>query len=269
MSIIHKGYAAAPDGQIHYRQHHQVGGTPLVLLHQTASSGMMFEQLMACLSDVYDTVAPDTPGFGASFSPFQPLTISYLAEALYVALTALGITSCFLFGHHTGAAIAVQMAFDHPAFVQKMILSGPPLLNVAQVEALRAGLKPFALTSDGAHLTAVWQRIRERDSSLPLPVVQRETLLTQWAQSAAQETYEAVFRQPLAAQLATLTLPVLVMCGENDTLRTSLEPAFALLQKGQKTIIPGAGPYICDQKPEVVAEIIKTFFCAEQAGVLS
>ncbi len=260
MSIIRKGYADTPDGQIHFRQLKQVDGVPLVLLHQTASSGMMFESLMTLLSDSFHTIALDNPGFGASFSPPSLFTVHYLSDSLHAALTNLGVESCYLFGHHSGSAIAVQMAHDHPNFVEKMVLSGPPLLNESQVNGLKASLKPFALAEDGSHLTQVWERIRKRDSTLPLETVHREVLLTQSAREAAQGAYNAVFEQPFAEQLSALEIPILVMSGENDTLRASLEPAFSILKNGTMKVIPNQGPYICDQNPQAVAEILRLFF---------
>lgn len=165
-----------------------------------------------------------------------------------------------MFGHHTGSAIAVQMAYDHPDFIQKMILSGAPLLNETQINGLKASLKPFAIAEDGSHLTQVWERIRKRDSALPLETVHREVLLTQSAREAAQGAYQAVFEQPFAEQLSALEIPILVMSGENDTLRASLEPAFSILKNGAMKVIPNQGPYICDQNPQVVADVLKEFF---------
>jgi pimeloyl-ACP methyl ester carboxylesterase len=259
MSIIRKGYVDTPHGQIHFRQLNRVGGVPLVLLHQTASSGMMFEQVMTLLADDFHTLALDTPGFGASFSPPSLFTVHYLSDSLHAALTNLGVESCYLFGHHTGSAIAVQMAHDHPDFIKKMVLSGPPLLSEAQVHGLKASLKPFALAEDGSHLTQVWERIRKRDSALALETVHREVLLTQSAREAAQGAYQAVFEQPFAEQISALEIPILVMAGEHDTLRASLEPAFNLLRNGQMRVISGEGPYICDQNPQAVADVIKEF----------
>jgi pimeloyl-ACP methyl ester carboxylesterase len=259
MSIIRKGYVDTPNGQVHFRQLKKVDGVPLVLLHQTASSGMMFEPLMTLLSDSFHTLALDTPGFGASFSPSNLFTVHYLSSTLHATLTTLGVESCYLFGHHTGSAIAVQMAHDHPNFVKKMVLSGPPLLSEAQVNGLKASLKPFALAEDGSHLTQVWERIRKRDSALALETVHREVLLTQSAREAAQEAYQAVFEQPFAEQLSALEIPTLVMSGENDTLRASLEPAFSILKNGTMKVIPNEGPYICDQNPQAVADVIKAF----------
>ncbi len=259
MSIIRKGYADTPHGQIHFRQLKRVDGVPLVLFHQTASSGMMFEAMMTLLADDFHTIAPDTPGFGASFSPPSLFSVQYLSESLHTALTSLGVESCYVFGHHTGSAIAVQMAYDHPGFVKKMVLSGPPLLSASQVNGLKASLKPFAIAEDGSHLTQAWERIRKRDSALPLETVHREVLLTQSAREAAQAAYQAVFEQPFQVQLEALEIPILVMAGENDTLRPSLEPAYQLIRNGQMRVIAGAGPYLCDTNSQAVADILCWF----------
>jgi pimeloyl-ACP methyl ester carboxylesterase len=257
---IRKGYADTPNGQIHFRQLKLVDGIPLVLFHQTASSGMMFEQMMILLADDFHTIAVDSPGFGASFSPPNLFSVSYISDSLHAALTSLGVESCYAFGHHTGSAIAVQMAHDHPNFIQKMVLSGPPLLNETQINGLKASLKPFAIAEDGSHLTHVWERIRKRDMSLPLDVVHREVLLTQSAREAAQGAYQAVFEQPFKVQLEALEIPILVMAGEHDTLRASLESAYQVLRNGTMRVISGEGPYICDQNPQTVVEILKSFF---------
>ncbi len=164
-----------------------------------------------------------------------------------------------MFGHHTGSAIAVQMAHDHPDFIQKMVLSGAPLLNESQINGLKASLKPFAIAEDGSHLTQVWERIRKRDSALPLETVHREVLLTQSAREVAQSAFQAVFDQPFAEQLSALEIPILVMSGENDTLRASLEPAFSILKNGAMKLIPNEGPYICDQNPQAVADVLHEF----------
>lgn len=164
-----------------------------------------------------------------------------------------------MFGHHTGSAIAVQMAHDHPDFIQKMVLSGAPLLNESQINGLKASLKPFAIAEDGSHLTQVWERIRKRDSALALETVHREVLLTQSAREAAQSAFQAVFDQSFAEQLSALEIPILVMSGENDTLRASLEPAFSILKNGAMKLIPNEGPYICDQNPQAVADVLHEF----------
>jgi pimeloyl-ACP methyl ester carboxylesterase len=131
---------------------------------------------------------------------------------------------------------------------------------VEQVNGLRASLQATRIADDGGHLVQVWERIRKRDMALALDIVHREVLLTQSAREAAQGAYQAVFDQPFGEQLASLEMPILVMAGENDTLRPSLEPSYQLLRNGQMRVIAGKGPYICDTNPQAVAGILKSFF---------
>lgn len=263
MSIIkiRPGYVETRFGPVHYRACGE--GRALALLHQTASASAMYTALMPLLPG--RVMALDTPGFGQSFTPEPPLTIPFCAEVVHEALQNLGVAECDLFGHHTGAAIAVQMAHSFPGFVRSLILSGPPLLSAEQKAALAAGLKPFAIAPDGSHFTAVWDRLRRRDPALPLELIHRETLLTLTAAERAQQTYQAVFAQDFAGQLAALDLPVLVMAGEHDTLRASLEPAYAALRHGRRRVIPGGTTFVCDRDPQAVAETIREFLGVAEA----
>ena len=260
MTSIKKGYLETTAGQVHYRCAGERGAPSVLLLHQTASSSAMYEPLMEQLADSYFCFAPDTPGFGGTFFPPEQATIEFYAEVLHEAATNFGLASCFVFGHHTGASIAVQMEFDHPSFAQKMILSGPPYLSNAQREALRSNIEPIVVREDGAHLTKLWTRLRAKDATAPLGLTHREFLLNLHAGERYHEAYLAVCDHDFNAQLAALNCPVLVMAGDEDSLAPSLEPAYAALKHGTMRRIPSANTYLCDQMPNVVADIIREFF---------
>ena len=257
-----KAYVSTPDGQIHYRYTTSVdaGRIPLIMLHQTASASVMYERVMARLEGEYAIIAPDTPGYGQSYDPPRPLTISYYAETLKRVVDELDITECYLFGHHTGASIAVQFAHDYPSYVRKMILSGPPYLSEAQKQSLAQSLTTKALDDDGQHILKLWQRIRGRaPENADLSFIQREVLLTLRASNYA-DTYHAVFAQDFAGQLAKIACPVHVICGEFDTIRASAEPTHQKLKNSKLTIIPDAGTFMCDFQPDIVANYIRDFF---------
>ena len=220
----------------------------------------MYEPLMEQLADSFFLFAPDTLGFGGSFFPPQPATMEFYAQVLHEAATNFGFDSCFVFGHHTGASIAVQMEFAQPGFAQKMILSGPPYLSDEQRDALRANIAPIVVCEDGAHLTKLWTRLRMKDTTAPLTLTQREFLLNLYAGERYHEAYLAVCEHEFNAQLAALNCPVLVMAGEQDTLASSLDPSYAALKQGQMRRIPGANTYLCDRMPDKVAEIVREFF---------
>jgi pimeloyl-ACP methyl ester carboxylesterase len=260
MTCIKKGYLETTHGQVHYRAAGERGAPSLLLLHQTASSSAMYEELMERLANQFCLFAPDTPGFGGTFFPPQRATMEFYAEVLYEAALSFGFDSYFVFGHHTGASIAVQIEFDHPGFAQKMILSGPPYLTTEQREGLRASIAPIVLQEDGSHLLKLWTRLRAKDTTVPIELTHREFLLNLHAGERYHEAYLAVCDHDFNAQLAALNCPVLVMAGDNDTLLSALEPAYDALKHGRMRRIPDANTYICDRWPEVVAEIVREFF---------
>ena len=214
---------------------------------------------MPLLADDYWLIAPDLPGFGNSFVPEQPLSVGGWATAVAHTLAALNIRSCILFGHHTGAAVAVQIAFERPSLIQKLILSGPPLIDDAIKQKLRASLPQHTLTESGDFLLAEWQRMRHKDLTVPLTLSLREMMLSLGLNGRYQQAYEAIFNHDFATQLTALTCPILLMAGEHDSLIHSLEAAHALAHNSKIQHIPNAGTYICDQQPEVVAELIRSF----------
>ncbi|NWF70457.1 MAG: alpha/beta hydrolase [Chloroflexi bacterium] len=254
-----RGYIDTAQGQIHYRR--QTGsGLPLALLHQTPSSSAMYEALMEALAGEYDMIALDTPGFGGSDAPHGEVSIAVYAETLYTALQGLGVQACRLFGHHTGAAIAVQMAHDHPEFVRQLALSGPPYLRPGQKAALRENLPDAMLYEDGRHLLTLWQRLRDKNHNAPLNLTLREILSALQAAENYAAAYIAVSEHDFEGQLAALACPVLVMAGERDSLRGSLEAAYSVLRQGTMRVLADADTYVCDLRAEAVAGALREFF---------
>jgi len=260
MIFAKKGYSTLPYGQLHYRSTAQKPGLPLVLLHQTPSSSTMYVALMAELAPDFRCIAPDTPGFGQSDPLVEGVTVKGWSTAVSSFLHSLNIERCYLFGHHTGASIAVQMAADHPDLVAKLALSGPPLLTDAQIAHLKTTLPTTELDENGRFLSDIWDRLRHKNPIAPLELSLRETIAALQCRDGYHDAYYAVFEQDFAGQLAALRCPVLLMAGENDSLRASLEPAARLVKNGRFHIIPNAGTYSCDEQPQAVATLLRDFF---------
>lgn len=259
MTFAEKRYINLKDGQIHCRISGDLTvSEPLVCLHQTASSAEMFEALMHQLAPEVAVIAIDTPGYGQSFAPSQKPTISYYAEIVHQCLKALNIERCHVFGHHTGASIAVQLVNNVPDMVEKLILGGPPLLSDVQKQALRATLKPRSDDFQLSDIEHTWQRIMTRTQYKDSRLVLREVLTTLRADDYAS-TYEAVFEHDFRAQLSRIKCPTLIVCGEHDALRVSAEPTQAAIKHSELKIVEGAGTFICDEHAEMLGKIILNF----------
>jgi haloalkane dehalogenase len=257
-SKIGKGYLETNYGLIHYRSVGNDNNPHVLLLHQTASSSVMYEKIMNLLADKFYFFAPDTLGFGGSDFPKETATMRIYADSLREATDKFGLINPFVFGHHTGASIAVQMQCDKP-FAKKMFLSGPPYLTAEQKEIFRAKTEPILLQEDGSHLMKLWQRFQLKDPDGDLSHRHREYIDNLRAGERYHEAYFAVFSHDFETQIAALDCPILVVAGNNDTLKDSLEPAFKALKNGEMRRLVG-NTYICDQSPEVMAGLIEEFF---------
>jgi haloalkane dehalogenase len=259
---VHAAYCDLETGQLHYRSNRQRPGTPLLLLHQSPSDARMYLRLMAELDAQFWMIAPDNPGFGNSSSLRGGFSLPLCAEAIIELLGQLQIERCHLFGHHTGASIAVQIAAQAPALVEKLVLSGPTLLNPELKAALPAKAQRVTPQVDGSHMLQMWQRTAAKETDAPLALLLRETMAALAAGDNYPQAYAAVIAQDFAAQLAALCCPTLVFAGTEDVLFPQLRPSFELLQQGHMAEISGAGGYVCDRQPGRVAELLTGFLGA-------
>lgn len=254
---VKRAYESLSFGQLHYRCAGNAEFPPLVLLHQTPSHSGMYEKLIAVLERDFYLLAPDTPGMGQS-DKVGGTSIAALAEGLAEWLLTLELGPLNVFGHHTGASLAVQIASDHRELVGQLLLSGPPLLD----DVLRAklmGMENIPVESGGAHLQVMWNRIAAKDSAVDLELVQREVLSGLALGSSYRDTYRAVCEQPFAEQLAALTCPVLALAGTEDLFYSRLDDVVALLEHGTIAEITGATTYVCESSADELAVLISNY----------
>ena len=256
-----RAYVDVDGLQVHYRSAGRAGA-PVLLLHQSPSSSAMYEKLMHELADRFHLFAPDTPGFGNS-DPLGEVSVEGFAAIIKGFIGALDIGPCNVFGHHTGAAIAVQLAHDYPELVKAMALSGPTLLNEEQRRSLPGLASPLPPVPDGSHLQAMWERLRAKDPDAPLELSQRELLSAFASGDAYPASYGAVTRQATAQQMEAIQCPVLVFAGDADPLYSAVAPSVALLPRGVAAELEGGErTYVCERQAPLVAARLAAFFLA-------
>lgn len=232
--MIKRAFADLAHGQMHYR--HAGDGPPLLILHMSPGSSRQHIGLLADLADANHVVAPDTPGNGDSPAlPLEIPQITDLAEAMRDFLDALGLDRITLYGSHTGAAIAAELAILAPDRIERLILDGVQLLTVDErAEALDRYAHPFTPDLDGAYLARAFQFCRDqflfypwydrsrasrRTSGLPDPAT-LHAMLTEVlkAGDTYHRNYHAAFRWDAVARLRLLDCPVLMLAAEDDPL---------------------------------------------------
>ena len=133
MSQIRRGFVDLPYGQMHYREAGAAHrGIPLLALHASPGSSRQLVRLLAGLAEHGHVIAPDTPGNGDSEPLVREPTIPQLAEAMVQLLDAKGIDRVDVYGSHTGAAIAVELAILAPGRVRSVTLDGLSTFDEAE-----------------------------------------------------------------------------------------------------------------------------------------
>jgi pimeloyl-ACP methyl ester carboxylesterase len=263
MNDVHprKAYADCSAGQVHYR--YLAGpGTPLVFFQQTASSSAMYEAVMRRLAGTRAMLAFDTPGFGGSFDPPGEPGMPQYADWLLEAIDAIGLSRFHVFGHHTGACIAVELAARHAARVASLAMVGPlPLTAEERHEfSLHFGA-PIAPTADGAYLMQTWEYLRTLGADADLALHHRELLDTVRAWWGRAQAYRAVWAQDWTALYQQTRCPVLLMCAPDDVLHPFFERAQALRPDARTWPLTGAN-FEPDLDAAGTAEAIRQFLAA-------
>ena len=148
--------------EVHYRR---VGtGAAFVLFHSSPqSAGFVIRGLLALAAD-WTLIGLDTPGYGGSDPlPMAVPSAADYADASAAAMDALGIGRAPIYGTHTGAHIAMELALRHPERVAGLVLDGVSFNTPEEAqERLRNYAPEFHPTTDGAHLAWAWQHTRDQ-----------------------------------------------------------------------------------------------------------
>jgi pimeloyl-ACP methyl ester carboxylesterase len=256
-TAINKAYADTSAGQLHY--HHVAGrGTPIVFLHQTASSGKMYHAVMARLGG-RAAYAMDTPGFGQSFDPPDMPSMPRFAAWIIEALDSIGLGQFHLFGHHTGACIAAEICVAHPQRIRSCTMIGPVPLTQAERDEFRKHYStPFAPDPAGAYLKTTWDYLRGLGADSDVALHHREFVDTCRAYLGRYKAYSAVWDQDFTALFKKITCPLLLMCAPDDVLMPYLDRAMKLRPEARHVILQGAN-FEPDQDPDGTATTLAAF----------
>ena len=218
-------------------------GAPLLLLHGSPNSATALADLIEHLAARFLVVVPDTPGNGASDPlPGDGAGADAYADALAALLDVLRLPRVGVYGHHTGAVFAAELARRHPERVEALVCDGFPLWTAAEAEQLGEGYLPsLGVAPDGAHLARLWSRIIEQSWYFPWHLQDDSRRLSLDLGDAAllhgramdllgpgdayRMPYAAALRADGVARLAAVRRPALLTCTHADVLAAHLPRA--------------------------------------------
>ena len=125
---VQRHYVTVGDRQVHYRR--AGSGPPVILLHESPLSSLMYAELAERLAGTFTALALDTPGYGESDPlPLPAPDIADYADALAETLDALGVAPLRRLRRAHRRGIALEFAARHPERVAAWSLDGLALFT--------------------------------------------------------------------------------------------------------------------------------------------
>lgn len=263
---IERRFVDVPAGTIHCAS--CGAGQAILLLHQTPRSWDEFRDVLPRLGRRFRAIAMDTIGFGdSSRPPLDGDSIERWAEVAVQLLDALGIERTVVVGHHTGAAIAIELAARHAHRVQAAVLSAPPFVDAAY-RASHTG--PPAVDhverhADGSHLGELWRIRRPWYPPGDTDLLERFVVDAIKAGPRASHGHVVVARYRMEERLPRIRCPVLVVAPTADPHAYPRARPVAEAIAGSRLVeVEGGMVPLPDQMPEAFARIVADFVDADR-----
>lgn len=246
-------------------------GEPVLLISPVLADGFLPLFSEPALADHYRLIRYHKRGWVGSTHTPPPVTIADHAADAAALLDHLGVRRAHIAGHSSGAAVAVQLALDHPEYVHTLVLLEMSLLSLPSGEAFFMQAGPaFDAYASGDHAGALaifmsvvsgleWTRGRALlEERVPGAVAQAISdadtffgielpALTEWAFGAEQA---AAIHRPVLSVLGSETHPLWVEVAA--FLRSTLPQV-------DECTIDGVGHLLHIQRPEPVARAMAEF----------
>ena len=226
-------------------------GEPLVFLH---GGGTVegFDCFLP-LAERFRLVVPYHPGFGLSGDDPGIESIDDYVSHYVDLFAALGIDRVVLFGHSWGGWLAANFAAAHPQRVRGLVLAAPygldaPAHPLANIPAMSPDEILSALTNDPTVFAG----------KVPDPVDDAFVAAQGRELQSAGRVMPGPFDPTLAGKLAALTMPSLLLWGDDDRIVPAAHAAVwePALPNGRSVIFTGRGHLLFHEDPEAVAEVL-------------
>jgi len=249
---VKRGFAEISEGQVHYRLVR--GGAdgrhpPLLLLHSSPLSSLLMVKFAEKFAPSRDVIAIDTLGQGDSCTPARDdADIQYFAGAMIRTLDTFGeVYRRFdVFGTHTGARIAADMAIDYPDRVRAVILDGMRRMPSGLYDDYAVKVDQSRhIDTDGTQFFKAWNKWRdeylfkpphrwdkEQMTHSPLPSARdmHDSAIEVFKGiSTAHIAYRAAIYYRPHERLPKIKQPAMSTCGDRDGSFVDLEHVASLI----------------------------------------
>jgi pimeloyl-ACP methyl ester carboxylesterase len=258
-------------------------GPTILLVHGMAGSARTWRESLPILARDFDVIAPDLLGHGESDKPAGDYSLGAFASSLRDLLARLGVERATVVGQSLGGGVAMQLAYQYPENVERLVLVGSgglgrevtPILRLLTVpgsDLLMPLLFP-GFARDAGNSVSAWLM----DRGLRAPRV--EEGWRAYASLADPDTRRAFLRtlrsvvdaggQAVSARdrlYLTAAMPTMIMWGEADGIIPvhHAHEAHEAMPGSRLELFPGVGHFVHAEQPARFAELVADFIATTE-----
>ncbi len=283
------GSTQVGDVQLHYVRGGNADGETVLLVHGWPTTWYAWHQVMPRLAEGYDVIAVDLRGAGDSDRPLTGYDKRTLARDLGGLVEALALGRVHYVGHDIGGMVGYAFAHEYPELTRSYTILDVPLPGIQplwdQVSAYQGAWHfRFHAVRDLPELLVKGQErayleffMREATPNFAaIPAATIDTYVDAYAapggMRAGFEYYRAFpqdERDNTQYAKSPLTMPVLALgaeFGNGSSLAVMMD---GLAEDVRGGVIRGAGHYVAEEQPNVLAERLLAFFQEVKTGQAS
>lgn len=277
----HSHFVNVDGVRVHYQEFGEASKPPTVLIHGYTASLFVWHKVAPMLADAgFHVIALDLVGFGYSSKPrWFEYTIGAQARMVSRFMQRLGIGRATIVGSSYGGAVAMTLALDYAASVEKLVLIDAvcndevlrhPILRLAAIPVIGEAITPFLVDSRAM----LRQRMRNTLSPLNHNLIDKhrvENVMRPLAAADAHHSVLATSRNWRAKRLEMdahlIDQPTLIIWGEADKV-VGIHNGYCLHDKilhSRFVVLRDCGHVPAEEKSEIVAELTAEF-CNNKKG---
>lgn len=274
------GSAQIGEVQLHYVRGGNADGEPVLLVHGWPTTWYEWHQVMPRLAAGYDVIAVDLRGAGDSDKPLAGYDKRTLARDLGGLAEALELGPVHYVGHDIGGMVGYAFAHEFPNLTRSYTILDVPLPGIQPLwdevsayegawhfrfHAVRDLPELLVQDQERAYLEFFMREATPNFAAIPAATIDAyvEAYSAPGGMQAGFEYYRAFPRDErdnVRYAETRLRMPVLALGAEFGNGPSLVAMMDGLADDVRGGVIRGAGHYVAEERPSVLAEQLLTFF---------